>query len=257
MARPRDAPGLVGVRILLVEDDPDTLEVLGLFLTGEGAVVITAVSGDEGLRLFLRERPDLVMSDVRMANGDGYSLVRRIRALAADEGGLTPAIALSANAALADCLEAGFHVYVRKPFQSVHLLDVLRDFVRADDTRRASWTLARFAPTQLLLTIVGYATAADARFIIGAVTEQLSSGAGPQDIVVDLRAVTGFSPAGPSVAERAIWPKRRSIRSVTIVGGPFLARATSRAACALVGIACTLAQALPEPDVGAQASERR
>jgi hypothetical protein len=63
---------------------------------------------------------------------------------------------------------------------------------------------------------------------------------GPCRLLVDLRRVTGFSVAGASLSQTAIWPKRHAIVHVTIAGGPLPARIVASAACHLLGIGCTM-----------------
>jgi signal transduction histidine kinase len=111
-------PSLDGIRIVLVDDASDDREVLSSLLRESGAEVIEAASAEEGLAAIRRVRPDLVVSDIAMPQEDGYSLLRKLRDLPRDLGGLTPAIALTAYAAENDrlrALEAGFQAHLAKP----------------------------------------------------------------------------------------------------------------------------------------------
>jgi PAS domain S-box-containing protein len=109
---------LAGVRVLVVDDERDTRELVGVALGANGAEVLAAASADEALREIGDFRPNVIVSDIGMPNVDGYDLVRALRALPASEGGRTPAIALTAYAGENDrtlALEAGFDAHVVKP----------------------------------------------------------------------------------------------------------------------------------------------
>jgi CheY-like chemotaxis protein len=87
----------------------------------------------EALHEVERARPDVVVSDIGMPNGDGYELIRRLRSLDPAAGGATPAAALTAAAATTDrrrALEAGFEVHVAKPFEPAHLARVVATLAR-------------------------------------------------------------------------------------------------------------------------------
>ena len=101
------------------------------------------------------------------------------------------------------------------------------------------------------LPALGYVGAADAREAMGALALHLAGG--PCRLEVDLRGVTGFSVAGASAAQKAIWPNRHSILHVTIAGGPLPARIVSSAACHLFGIGCTMEE-YPRGDLRAGAA---
>ena len=90
---------LTGKKILIVEDDPDSCEVLDLFLEQSGAEVVQSMSASEAmstLKNLKGKLPDVIISDLGMSEEDGYSLMTRIRAMKSEEGGKIPAIALSA-----------------------------------------------------------------------------------------------------------------------------------------------------------------
>ena len=120
---------LDGFDILIVEDDPDSREVLQLFLEQSGASVRAADSARSAMNLFtdLRTKlPDVIISDLAMPEEDGYSLMTRIRQLPADKGGKVPALALSAFASAESrqrAFEAGFHRYLTKPFEPGLIVD--------------------------------------------------------------------------------------------------------------------------------------
>jgi CheY-like chemotaxis protein len=122
------APSLHGVKVLVVEDEPDGRDVIRALLERCGAEVLVAGSGAEALPMIGRERPHVLVCDVGMPYEDGYSLVQRVRALPADSGGLTPAAALTAFAGEEDrlrALKAGFQVHLPKPVEPAVLANVI------------------------------------------------------------------------------------------------------------------------------------
>ena len=114
--------------MLVVEDDADARELIGAILQRCGATVTLTASAEERLRGGGRAAPDVIVSDIEMPEEDGYSLIRRIRALTPDEGGDVPAAALTAYASRADrmkVLGAGFNIHVAKPVQPAELAIVV------------------------------------------------------------------------------------------------------------------------------------
>ena len=123
-----DAPPLDGLRVLVVEDDSDARELIGAILERSGAEVTLTGSADEGFEAAIERRPDVIVSDIEMPVEDGYSFIRRIRALAPDAGGDVPAAALTAYASPSDrmrVLGAGFNIHVAKPVQPAELATVV------------------------------------------------------------------------------------------------------------------------------------
>lgn len=119
---------LNGVRVLIVEDDADTLAMLTLLLQQSGAEVIVATSAAEGLEFLKINMPDVIVSDISMPGEDGYSLIRKIRALRPEEGGQTPAVALTAYAKTEDrvrALSAGFQQHIAKPVEPIEMITVV------------------------------------------------------------------------------------------------------------------------------------
>jgi CheY-like chemotaxis protein len=119
-------------RILIVEDDPDSREVLQLFLEQSGAQVLSAESATIAMEILTSASilPDLIISDLAMPEEDGYSLLSRIRQMSTDRGGAIPAIALSAFTTVESkqkAFESGFQLYSTKPFEPDKLVsDILR-----------------------------------------------------------------------------------------------------------------------------------
>jgi signal transduction histidine kinase len=109
---------LDGIRLLIVDDDEDSRDLIGLTLAGQGAAVSSAASAGEALRLLAEHPPDVLLSDIGMPDVNGYSLIRRVRSLPGDRGGRTPAIALTAYSGAEDgarAFAAGFQAHVTKP----------------------------------------------------------------------------------------------------------------------------------------------
>jgi PAS domain S-box-containing protein len=116
------------LRILVVEDDPDTQELLKTVLEQHGAEVVAVGSAVSALAEFERAKPDVIISDIGMVGENGYELIRRIRALGPEAGGHIPAIALTAYASVVDrrrALLAGFQTHLAKPIEPDDLLAVI------------------------------------------------------------------------------------------------------------------------------------
>jgi CheY-like chemotaxis protein len=124
---------LSAVRVLIVDDDQDTLDLVTIVLTSAGAVVRAVRSGGEALRLVTEWKPDLLLSDITMPDEDGYTVIGRLRALPAERGGATPAAALTAMASDEDrarALAAGFQLHIPKPLEPGTLLLAVTDLAR-------------------------------------------------------------------------------------------------------------------------------
>jgi PAS domain S-box-containing protein len=116
---------LSGVRVLVVDDEPDGRELVKRVLDACGATVFTAGTADEALAVLERSHPHVLVSDIGMPHVDGFELLQRIRALGPERGGLVPAIALTAFARAEDrtqALHAGFAVHVSKPVEASELI---------------------------------------------------------------------------------------------------------------------------------------
>ncbi len=118
---------LDGLRVLVVDDEHDTREMLRAGLGHCGAEVITAASAAEALAEVRESPPDVLVSDIGMPGEDGYELVRQLRAMPPEGGGRVPAIALTAYARVEDrmqALRAGYQMHVPKPVELAELIVV-------------------------------------------------------------------------------------------------------------------------------------
>jgi signal transduction histidine kinase len=119
---------LMGVRLLVVDDDPGARELISGMLEGFGAQVSVAETGQAALSLLFAQRPDVLIADLGMPGMDGYALIEQVRALDPDFGGLTPAVAVTAYASPQDrlrALQAGYQNHVAKPVEAEELAIVI------------------------------------------------------------------------------------------------------------------------------------
>ncbi len=111
-------PSLDGIHVLVVDDDSDARELVTAVLVASGAQVVSARSAVEALHELARKRFDVLVSDIGMAEMDGYELISQVRKLPAECGGRIPAAALTAYAGIEDkkrALAAGYQVHIPKP----------------------------------------------------------------------------------------------------------------------------------------------
>jgi PAS domain S-box-containing protein len=116
---------LDGMRVLVVDDELDTLDVLATVLREAGAEVRGERTAAAALDLVRTWTPDVLVSDIGMPEQDGYALIRQVRALAPEHGGRTPAVALTAYSRVDDQLQAlaaGFQMHVAKPIDPRELI---------------------------------------------------------------------------------------------------------------------------------------
>ncbi len=121
-------PGLERLPVLVVDDEADARELLQSILEQCGSVVSVAASAEEAFERFLLRPPTVLVADIGMPGSDGYSLIRRVRALPAHRGGNVPAVALTAYARAEDRTRAlleGFTSHVTKPVEPQELLAVV------------------------------------------------------------------------------------------------------------------------------------
>ncbi len=115
---------LAGLRVLVVDDDDASRHVLTAHLESSGATVMSAASAADALEMLQRERIDVLLADIAMPGEDGYSLIRKLRALGAGPGSI-PAAALTAFAREEDrqqAFRAGFQLHLAKPIDASSLV---------------------------------------------------------------------------------------------------------------------------------------
>lgn len=132
-ATPANCPSeLRGLRVLIVDDQLDILELVYDILASCDAVVRTCTDARDALEAVRTWRPDVLISDIAMPDDDGYWLIRKVRALASEDGGNTPAIALTAHVRMEErvrVLAAGFQLYIPKPVEPAELQSVVARLV--------------------------------------------------------------------------------------------------------------------------------
>jgi CheY-like chemotaxis protein len=125
---------LAGVRVLIIDDEADARDLLTVILMQSGAEVKAARSTLEGVETLKAWRPDVLVSDIGMPERDGYDLIRAVRALDSEQGGDTPAVALTAYARSEDRLKAlksGFQTHVTKPIEPAELTAIVSSLIRS------------------------------------------------------------------------------------------------------------------------------
>jgi signal transduction histidine kinase len=128
-------PELNGLRVLVVDDQPDILELLEEILTACNAIVRASDNARDALAVVREWRPAVLVSDIAMPGEDGYWLIEQVRALPPEHGGSVPAIALTAYVRMEDrlrVLAAGYDQYVPKPVEPGELRDLVARLVRGD-----------------------------------------------------------------------------------------------------------------------------
>jgi CheY-like chemotaxis protein/nitrogen-specific signal transduction histidine kinase len=140
---------LHGVKVLVVDDDPDTLKAASGVLTSAGASVLTAESAPEAIAAVLANRPHVILCDIGMPEIDGYEFLRRLRTLPVESGGATPAAALTGFARPEDCLRVltcGFQTHVPKPVEADELVQVVLRLSGGERTGKSIRTSGTGAP---------------------------------------------------------------------------------------------------------------
>jgi PAS domain S-box-containing protein len=123
-----DPPSLEGVSVLVVDPGADVREVITGVLKQSGARVMAAGSAQEALDTLLRERPDLLITEIDLPDETGYALLRKVRSLPEDGGGRTPAAVITTRTRVEDRVEtllAGFQMQLDKPVRPAELVAVV------------------------------------------------------------------------------------------------------------------------------------
>ena len=133
---------LNGIKVLFVDDEPDTREMVKRLLEAYGVAVATAASAAEGFALLQEFRPDVLVGDIGMPGENGYEMIRKIRELPPEAGGQTPAIALTAYSRMEDrtrAILAGYQYHLAKPVEAAELVTTVGMMTqRLPGTRRHS-----------------------------------------------------------------------------------------------------------------------
>ena len=121
---------LDGVRLLVVEDEADSREMLVAVFEQCGAIVRAAASAGDGMAALQRALPDVLVCDIGLPGEDGHEFIRKVRALEAERGSRIPALALTAYSGpeeRAKALAAGFDLYVPKPATAAEMVAKVAD----------------------------------------------------------------------------------------------------------------------------------
>src|SRR5215211_6988022 len=123
-----DNYSLDGLRVLLVDDEPEARQIISTVITRTGAEVKTCESAHEALAKLSEWKPDVILSDIAMPEEDGYSFIKQVRSLPHDKGGDIPAAALTAYARDIDrrqALAAGYQMHIAKPIGASQLVTMI------------------------------------------------------------------------------------------------------------------------------------
>jgi len=123
-----DSVNLAGLKVLVVDDDPDSRDLVAFLLEEYGMEVIVVASALEVLKTLAITQPDILLCDIGMPDMDGYMLMRQIRSLPLEQGGQIPAIALTAYAGefnQQQALKAGFQWHLAKPVEPMDVISVI------------------------------------------------------------------------------------------------------------------------------------
>jgi CheY-like chemotaxis protein len=123
-------------RVLVVDDEPDSVEIIDIVLSSAGATVYQANDGKEAVEIFSRVHPTLVLTDISMPEMDGWEMLKQIRS--SKNGSGVPVVALTAHAMSGDrerVIEAGFAGYMSKPLAVFTFLDDLVECLNGHSNR--------------------------------------------------------------------------------------------------------------------------
>lgn len=123
-------PSLTNLKVLVVESEVDSIKLWGLVLTEVGAELFNANSIKQALTLLQSYLPDILISNIRLPDGDGHLLIRKVRSLEAECGGQIPAIVVADRADTDDrirSLAAGFQVHLSKPIDLSELIKLIAE----------------------------------------------------------------------------------------------------------------------------------
>ena len=134
-------PSLEEVKVLLVDDNQDTLQMLSVMLTESRAQVHVAASAEEALEVLQWYKPDVIVSDLAMPGEDGYSLIGKIGYLETKGGFSVPAVALTSHVRIEDrtrALSLGFNMFVPKPVEPTELISAIANLAESSTEEPAN-----------------------------------------------------------------------------------------------------------------------
>ena len=124
---------LDGLQVLIVDSDPDSTSLLALIFEQDGVEILVAASANEAIDILQQNKPDLLISELRLPGEDGYSLIREVKAIELERKIQLPAIALTTSTSdrdRDDALAAGFCKYLSKPFNIDELIESANNVFR-------------------------------------------------------------------------------------------------------------------------------
>jgi CheY-like chemotaxis protein len=128
------ASSLRGVRVLIVDDEPDSRELLAELLQEAGMLVDAAATVSEAFDALMANRPDVIISDIGMPYENGYAFLRNLRQVLPEDGGTIPALALTGFARPEDrerAFASGFNLHLAKPIDRDQVLEALHELTSA------------------------------------------------------------------------------------------------------------------------------
>ena len=124
---------LDGLQVLIVDSDPDSTSLLALIFEQDGVEILVAASANEAIDILQQNKPDLLISELRLPGEDGYSLIRKVKAIEFERKIQLPAVALTTSTSdrdRDDALAAGFCKYLSKPFNIDELIESANNVFR-------------------------------------------------------------------------------------------------------------------------------
>jgi CheY-like chemotaxis protein len=145
--------GIWGAKVVVVDDDLDTLELVRAILQGQGTLVVGVSAPGEALSTVIGVMPDVLLVDIAMPGEDGLSLIRKVRTLSPEKGGRIPAATLTACPCvperLAEWRRAGFQRHVPKPFAPDDLVAIVDELAGRVVERRTNMLVAATLPVDV------------------------------------------------------------------------------------------------------------
>lgn len=145
--------GIWGSKVVVVDDDLDTLDLVRCLLRAQGAQVVGVSAPGEALSTVIGVMPDVLLVDIAMPGENGLSLIRKVRTLSPEKGGRIPAATLTACPCvperLAEWRRAGFQRHVPKPFAPDDLIAIVDELAGRVVERRTNVLLPAALPTDV------------------------------------------------------------------------------------------------------------